>query len=246
VAREAAGALAAFGDDPAGLVTACRRLVSRQPSSGPMWWLAARVLGAGDPGTEAWRAAEELEDDPTPLVLADALPNDATVVVLGWPEQIGMALRRRGDVRVLAVDVLGEAAGLVRRLTNEGSDATIVEESGLGAAAAAADLVLVEASALGPRELIAVAGSRAAAAVAHHAGKPVWVAAGTGRVLPSRLFVAIADRLDAADDAWALEDELVPLDLATAVAGPTGMTTTDEAWRRADCPVAPELLKEVL
>ena len=35
VAQEAAGALVAFGDDPAGLVTACRRLVDRQPTSGP-------------------------------------------------------------------------------------------------------------------------------------------------------------------------------------------------------------------
>src|SRR6266516_3347515 len=61
LAREAAGALAAFGDDPAGLVTACRRLVDRQPTSGPMWWLAARVLGAGDPTVEAWRAADDVD-----------------------------------------------------------------------------------------------------------------------------------------------------------------------------------------
>ena len=36
LAQEAAGALAAFGDDPAGLVTACRRLVDRQPTSRPV------------------------------------------------------------------------------------------------------------------------------------------------------------------------------------------------------------------
>ncbi|MDQ3978247.1 MAG: hypothetical protein M3314_01670, partial [Actinomycetota bacterium] len=28
------------------LVTACRALVARQPTCGPMWWLAARVLSA--------------------------------------------------------------------------------------------------------------------------------------------------------------------------------------------------------
>jgi hypothetical protein len=244
VAQEAAGALAAFGNDPAGLVTACRRLVARQPSSGPMWWLAARVLGAGDPATEAFRAAEELEDDPTPMALAHELPESATALVLGWPEHAGAALRRRGDVRVLAVDSGGEAAGLVRRLTNDGGDAEVVDEAGLGAAVAAADLVVLEASALGPTEFLSIAGARAAAAVAQHADVPVWVVAGVGRVLPARLFDAIASRLDALGQPWELADELVPLELATAVAGPNGLTTTDEAWRRADCPIAPELLKE--
>ena len=244
VAQEAAGALAAFGDDPAGLVTACRRLVARQPASGPMWWLAARVLGAGDPVTEAFRAAEELEDDPTPIVLAHALPDNASALVLGWPEHAGAALRRRGDIRVLAVDAAGEAEGLVRRLRNDGGDAEVIDEGGLGAAAASVDLVLLEASALGPQQFLALAGSRAAASVARQAGVPVWVVAGAGRVLPGRLFEAVAARLDAMGEPWELEDELVPLELATAVAGPGGNAAPEEAWRRADCPIAPELLKE--
>src|SRR5213593_2945813 len=98
LAREAAGALAAFGDDPAGLVTACRRLVDRQPTSGPMWWLAARVLGAGDP------AADEVEADPTPDVLRAHLPDSGTVTVIGWGDQVGDALRRWGALEVLLVD----------------------------------------------------------------------------------------------------------------------------------------------
>ena len=51
--RETAGALAAFADDPAGLVTACRRIVSRHPGSGPLWWLCSRVLTATEPMREA-------------------------------------------------------------------------------------------------------------------------------------------------------------------------------------------------
>ncbi|MEJ7583727.1 MAG: hypothetical protein WKF43_06455 [Acidimicrobiales bacterium] len=47
--RETAGALAAFRHDPAGLVTACRRIVSRHPASAPLWWLCARVLTAPTP-----------------------------------------------------------------------------------------------------------------------------------------------------------------------------------------------------
>src|SRR3954453_22490711 len=40
--RETAGALAALGFDPPGLVTACRRILDRHPLSGPLWGLAAR------------------------------------------------------------------------------------------------------------------------------------------------------------------------------------------------------------
>src|SRR6476661_5028206 len=92
--REAATALASFGDDPTGLVTACRRLVERHPSAGTMWWVAARVLAASDPVGEAWRAAEELDDDDTPAALLRVLPSEGTIVTMGWPEQAGDALRR--------------------------------------------------------------------------------------------------------------------------------------------------------
>jgi hypothetical protein len=247
IAREAAGALAAFGDDPAGLVTACRRLVDRQPTCGPMWWLAARVLGApGDGAGEAWRAAEELEDDATVDQLIRHLPDDALVTVLGWPEQAGAALRRRGDARVLVVDAAGEGGGLVRRLVNAGVDAELVDEGGLGPAAAASDVVLLEAAALGPGGFVGIAGSRAAAAVGRHAGAKVWLAAGVGRVLPGRLWQALAGRLDDDGEPWEAVDELVPLDLVDAVVGPAGVQPPDEAVRRADCPVAPELLKEIV
>ena len=44
------------------------------------------------------------------------------------------------------------------------------------------------------------AGSHAAAAVAHHAGVPVWVVAGVGRVLPQRMWEALTQRLDEGED----------------------------------------------
>src|SRR4051812_38249089 len=116
IAQEAAGALVAFGDDPAGLVTACRRLVDRQPTSGPIWWLAARVLCSTDPSTEAWRAVEELQDDRTPGEVAAALPDGATVTVVGLGEHTGDALVRRGDLEVLLVDNDAVEPHLIRRL----------------------------------------------------------------------------------------------------------------------------------
>ena len=49
VATEAASALAQMASmDPAGLVPACRRLIEAHLTSGPVWWLSARILGADD------------------------------------------------------------------------------------------------------------------------------------------------------------------------------------------------------
>src|SRR4051794_17701783 len=77
--RETAGALAAVAaDDPVGLVPACRRLIDRHITAGPMWWLTARVLTAADPIAEAWLAADEIDRDPTADFVTRDLPDEAT------------------------------------------------------------------------------------------------------------------------------------------------------------------------
>lgn len=244
VAREAAAALAACAEDPMTLVTACRRLVDRQAPAGPVWWLAARVVTAADPEAEAWRAAEELHGDPTPGVLAAILPDNALLTVLGWPDQLIEALRRRGDVRVLAVDSLGDGSPLVRALDRAGTDASVVRPSAIGPAVAASTLVLLDASALGPGGFLAVTGSHAAAAVAHTEQIPVWAVAGVGRVLPDRLWRAAAARVaDGDDEPWESDWDLVPIELASAVVGPQGrQSPADALGRAAGCPEAPELI----
>lgn len=240
--REAASALAHFRGDPQGLVTACRRVLGRQPASGALWWLCARALYADDAMTEAWRVAEEIDADPTARELAHAMPDSATVCVLGWPELVGGALVRRGDLEVLVVDTLSEGSGLVQRLMRADSDAVDVPLSGLGAAASDCDLVLLEASAVGPDGFVGVAGSRAAAAVARSADVPVWVVAGVGRLLPARMWEALARQLDHGDP-WDCDDEVVPLDLVDRLSGPCGPEPVADALRRTDCPVVPELLR---
>jgi hypothetical protein len=242
VVGEAARALASFTSDPQGLVTACRRLVSRQPGSAPLIWLCARVLTAGDPRIEIHEALDELEGDRTGGELAHTLPEEATVLVLGWPELVSEALPRRGDLEVLVVDVLSEGSGLVRRLLHADVDAVDVPVAGLGAAAAEADLILLEASAVGPNEFLAVSGSRAAAAVARHAGTPVWLVAGVGRLLPERMWLPMRERV-LTDETWDADDEAVPLDLVDRIVGPDGPRDVADALRRTDCPVAPELFK---
>lgn len=243
--RETAHALSAFRDDPAGLVAAARRIVDRHPTSGPLWWLCSRVLTAPDANREAWDACDAIDSDATPTELAYALPDEGTACLVGWPELVGEALPRRGDVEVLAVDSLGEGSGLVRRLMQAGIDAVDVPTSGLGAAVAASDVLLLEAVAAGPDGFVAVSGSLAAATVARHAGVPVWCVAGVGRWLPDRMWGALLSRREARpEDPWDLDEELVPFALVDQVCSPGGLELPADAVRRTDCPVAPELFDQ--
>ncbi|HEX7165897.1 MAG TPA: hypothetical protein VF230_02840 [Acidimicrobiales bacterium] len=243
LAREAAAALASVGDDPAALVTGCRRIIERHPAAGPLWWLAARMLASGEPVHEAWAAAEEIDGDETAGVLAAHLPDDATVTVLGWPELAADALRRRGDVEALVVDVRGEGSQLVGALEASGIDAYDVMQPGLGAAVQESAIVLLEAEAVGPASFVASCGSLAAAGLGRSLGREVWLVAGVGRVLPGRLWDALASRVVGADDPWDLDVDIVPLEWVTTVAGPSGPQPVEEAVRRADCPIVPELLR---
>ena len=59
--RETAGALRGLGLDTAGLVVACRRIVERHPTCGPLWWLCARMLTSSDPMAASRVAIEEIE-----------------------------------------------------------------------------------------------------------------------------------------------------------------------------------------
>jgi hypothetical protein len=245
VAREAATALAEIAEvDPAGLVPACRRLVERHLTSGPVWWMSARVLSGADPSEAALTAAVELEDDQTERHLAAALPDSATVTVVGWPEATAAALRRRGDVEVLVVDSTGEGSALARRLANAGSEAEAIPNTGVGPAAVVADLVVIEAFVAGPAGVLAAPGSLPAAAVAVQSGRPVWLVAPTGRVLPEPLWDALLNRFDdTAGEPWERGAELVPASLITQVIGPEGETTVVDGLANATCPVAPELLR---
>ncbi len=239
--QEAAVALAGMGADVPGMVLSCKRLVDRHSTAGPLWWLCARLLTADDLAEEAWECLRAIDDDTTPRSVVRHLPDDATVTVLGWPELLAQSLHRRGDLQVLVVDVGGDGYGFARQLQAAELDAVEVPDTGLAGAVLASDVVLLEAAAAGGGAVVATAGSRAAAAVAQHAGIPVWAVVGVGRALPVPMFDVLAARL-AGDEPWEADVELVPADLIDGVLGPDGFAAQAEASTRADCPVAAELL----
>jgi hypothetical protein len=103
VAAEAAWALADLAQHEApALVPACRRLLDRQPGCGALWWLAAKVLSAGDPVGEARRCASALEEDSTPQMLLASLPSGARAVRHGGIGDVAGA-----DLVVVEIEALG-------------------------------------------------------------------------------------------------------------------------------------------
>ncbi|MBS1848353.1 MAG: hypothetical protein JST73_08755 [Actinobacteria bacterium] len=70
---EAAEALAGLADDRSALVMGARKLLEHVPLCGPLWWLCAHALGAGDPRRRLYELIDEFDDDPTPLQVSLAL-----------------------------------------------------------------------------------------------------------------------------------------------------------------------------
>lgn len=242
--RETAGAIRGLQLEPAGLVIACRRIVERHPTSGPLWWFCSSLLTSAHPFDVAYELAAEVENDPTPDHLYSLLPDDATVCVVGWPDLIGDAVMRRGDVRVLAVDANDEGGSFVRRLHRADIDAEVVPPAGVSAAVVAADLVLIEAMAGGLTEVIAPPASRAAASVAWCSEVPTWLVAGRGRCLPEQLFTAMSVRLADRRVPWDAAAESVPVGLFSAVIGPAGLVdASPEHTLAPECATAPELAR---
>lgn len=241
--REAAVALGSLRADHANLVIACRRIVERHPEAGPLWWLCAQLLTSDDPTSLAWELADRAEDDPTSRAIAAALPDEAVVVTIGWPDVAGQALMRRGDVTVLCADSRHEASSFVQRLERHDVACELVPSESLARAAAAADLVIVEAAAACPQRVLAPVGSHVLAAVARSVGTPVWLAVGIGRRLPLDYVDAIAARLVEGCDGWDLDVDDLPVGLVTHVASVDGVTDAVAESLRSDAPFAPELLR---
>ena len=241
--REAAIALGSMRASGADLVVACRRIVERHAQIGALWWLGARLLTSSEPSRLAWQIADEVASDPTARTIAAALPDDATVVTIGWPSVAGAALLRRGDARVLCADSRHEASSFLRQLERADIDCDPVASESLARAVAAADLVLIEGVAACRRRLLAPVGSHVLAAVAAHLDTPVWCALGIGRRLPCEYVDAIAERVVAGYESFDVDIDELPVRLVTHVATTAGVCTDLTTALQAECAFAPELLR---
>jgi hypothetical protein len=184
--------------------------------------------------------------DPTPDLLVETLPEDATVCLVGWPDLAGEAALRRGDLTVLAIDALDQGSSFVRRLERADVAAEVIEPGGLAAAVLASDVVLIEALAAGSGDVLAVPGSRAVASVAYTSEIPLWVVVGRGRCLPPKAFESLVQRVGDVRVPWAAEAEVVPLALASHVANEVGVLPVEDAVLTPECPLAHELLRSTL
>jgi hypothetical protein len=243
--QEAASALGVFRRDPPALVTAARRLLTRQPAVGPLWWMCSRLATCDDPWLEARAVIEELRADRTGRELAHHLPDGATVVICGWPDIIVGALPRRGDVLVLVVDVDGQGPAVVRRLDRADVEAEDIDAAHLAGAVEEADLVLVEAAAAGPAAALTDVGAVALAATGRALGKPTWLVAGVGRRVPEPYWQAIVERTaDPSVPAWLAPFEILSMGLVERVVTDAGLAIPAELGPPST-PVAPELLREL-
>lgn len=235
---EASDCLAAFDGDPAGLVVACRRLLSHHRASAPLWWLCARVLAAPDTSDAAWEAWHAFREDRTAARLAAALPfpHDELIAVLGWPDVTASAFAERPDLDVVAVRTRAGDDALSRRLRRAPHPVRVVGEPEL--LALGPTHLLVEPIAAGARDVLVPRGTRDLLGAARDHAAAVWLVAGVGRVLPERLFEALRRAVDH-DPAY----EVLVAEAADRVAGPGGVEGTLALTRRGDCPVAPELLR---
>ncbi len=237
---EAADCLGEFDDDPAALVVTCRRLLHHHPERAPLWWLCARVLAAPEPSEAAWDAEALVRDDRTPGRLAALLPfpHDHPIAVLGWPDIAGTALASRPDLEVLVVRSNHDDERWRMRLAR--SDASARPVDVMEAVALEPSHVLVEVTAASPTEVLVADGTSALIADLAKPARQVWLVAGVGRVLPDRLFQAMLRSLDPPEDHGL---ELLDVQIADRIAGPTGLERPENLRRRIDCPVAPELLR---
>jgi len=237
---EAADCLGEFDDDPAALVVTCRRLLHHHPERAPLWWLCARVLAAPDPSEAAWDAEALMRDDRTPDRLAALLPfpADHPVAVLGWPELTGAACAIRPDLETLVVRGRGGDDRWHTRLAR--SDASARPVDLVEAAVLEPSHLLVEVAGAGPDQVLVAHGTGDALTTLARPGLVVWLVAGVGRVLPARLFEAMLRGLGDPEEHGL---ELLDVQVADRIAGPTGLVRPEQLARRVDCPVAPELLR---
>ena len=206
-------------DEPAAVVTACRRLVEAHVTVGPLWWVAATILAAPDPEQAGRQAADDLVADPTAELLAAALegPEGQAPVVALPAEIVPEALLRLPwtAARLVGASLSQDAQRCAssRLLLAEASHWRFDEAR---EAMAGASVVLVEPFAAGPAGLLVASDLGLLIGAARDAAVRVWAVLGAGRVLDGRLLDELSGRAGE-------RGELIEPGLVDGVVGPSGL-----------------------
>lgn len=238
LALEALSALGALAHDPAQLMVACRRVLAHHPTHGSLWWVASRLLAAHDVDAVFRDCYEQLSNDRTAGRLRDALPfldDGQHVATIGFWGPMADALDERFDVAALAIVDDDDRQAMYRAEARAGLiDAWQLNDLG-------ATLLLIPAHAVCTDRAIVSADTLEAFTEAPTL--PSWLIAGSGRVVPNRLFDAMVAAM--AVEASDIDETLAVIDLGRieAVVTTYGFDAPVDLPYRIDCPVAPELLR---
>ena len=245
VVRETAARWPGSGSIRRGWSPPARASSSATRPPGPLWWLCAADADHGrSPGRGVRVASRPSRRTPTADELAMALPEEATICVVGWPDLVAQALVRRGDVTVLAVDGQAEGHGLARRLRRVDVEAEEVGTGGLGASGGHCGPRAARGRGHRPGRLRGSGGHprrgrrrllRRGARLAGQRRRPAAARAAVAlRRHPSgRGRGAVGGRPRASPRSRSM----------SALCGPAGPEPVADGLRRLDCPVAPKLLR---
>jgi translation initiation factor 2B subunit (eIF-2B alpha/beta/delta family) len=229
IARRAAVALS--GLPRSDLRDAVGALLRGHPSMAPLWRLGEAVLSADEHAEAARRFAHDLRREADAVAAAAGAVLPSEVVTHSFSGTLVAAVAAaRATARCARAEPGGEGSVTAERLRARGVEATVVEDAEAIVLAARGTAVVVGADAIGPGGVVNKVGTRALAEAAGRGGTPVYVVAGSTKLL-------------AVDLPAPPPFERTPLGLFSAVIGPGGQGDPGDAARSAAShPVAPALL----
>ena len=243
VALEAAEGLVHMVRDPAGAVVSARRMMEHHPENAPLWWVCAHAVTSMDPRTALRECARALSTDATSTVLQSELPADSTVCMVGWSGHVVDALVRRGDVRALVVDSLGEGQDALRVFARRGVEAELVAPEGIAAAVRSSDITLVTSKSTSRDGVLCAGGALPLLALSRLFDTPAWLVSSVGVHLAPSMWRAMVDDLCDRPDPWAAGHDVLEWSHVTRVVDATGIVDVARHLTSVSCPDAPELLR---
>ncbi len=237
---EAIDCLADFDDDPAGLVVACRRLLSYHPYSARLWWVCSRVIGSMEPRMVAWDTWDQIRNDATASYLntwighAPLGADERPVLSLGWSQTMS-ALAEISAGREIVVMRTGDENNLSRSLREESRPIRVIGAVEVAALDPACVLVPIVVSG-GGRVFVTPKIFDSFDLLSDY---PAVGVAPIGCALSENVVGAFISGNEALD----LKE--LPITSAQSFAGPSGVVPREQFLQRRDAPDAPELIRSL-